>query len=77
MAMAMILVICKMSQESFGSFLSGSKAKKGDQNSPEVAPIRAVVGSPWNLAFPAGCSHQRVTVPKMLDDTDTDTFFRY
>ena len=39
MAMAMILVICKMSQESFGSFLSGSKAKKRDQNSPEVAQI--------------------------------------
>ena len=39
MAMAMILVICKMSQESFESFLSGSKAKKRDQNSPEVAQI--------------------------------------
>ena len=23
------------------------------------------------------CSKQCVTVPKMLDDTDTDTFFRY
>lgn len=54
MAMAMILVICKMSQESFGSFLSGSKAKKGDQNSPEVAPVRAGGGISMESGISSG-----------------------
>ena len=57
MAMAMILVICKMSQESFGSFLSGSKLKKETKTLWRWHRYGPVVGFPLNLTFPAGRSH--------------------
>ena len=59
--------------------------------SPHVLPVSSIpakrgkegvgIGIDITLTFvysPADVSvNQCVTVPKMLDDTDTDTFFRY
>ena len=46
-----------------------------DKKSKSYFDWRQEIWSSWNVE--TGTTHQCVTVPKMLDDTDTDTFFRY